>query len=308
MILIRCEDRNQFGYGNRSRATAIAQYCKRNKLKYSLLYSNKTWGKQLSIDYNCNYLLSQSGTMDEAKELLKRNPLPKDQNNYIFFEGNRYSNSFFKEINLENLKIILLDDLGFPIRDNLDCVVNPNLYANLELYSNWKTKIFAGSSNVLLREEFFQTTKKFKLKRSILISLGTSNTVELIRLIEQKLISDGFIVRIAINFSAKQMIEAIDEASFVICGASVTLHEVIARKRIPIPIYQVEDQILFVKFLKEKKIPFVMGLNRKEIEVVNGILSSIDHYINHDSDLSKIDYQFHKEPLKHVFNLLENEI
>ena len=160
MILIRCEDRNQFGYGNRSRATAIAQYCKRNKLKYSLLYSNKTWGKQLSIDYNCNYLLSQSGTMDEAKELLKRNPLPKDQNNYIFCDGNRFLNSFFKEIKLENLKTILLDDLGFPIRDNLDCVVNPNLYANLELYSNWKTKIFAGSSNVLLREEFFQTTKK----------------------------------------------------------------------------------------------------------------------------------------------------
>ena len=107
MILIRCEDRNKFGYGNRSRATAIAQYCMRNKLKYSLLYINKTWGKQLSIDYNCYYLSSQSGTMDEAKELLKRNPWPKDQNNYIFCDGNRFSNSFFKEIKLENLKTIL---------------------------------------------------------------------------------------------------------------------------------------------------------------------------------------------------------
>ena len=307
MILIRCEDRNQFGYGNRSRATAIAQYCKRNKLKYSLLYSNKTWGKQLSIDYNCNYLLSQSGTMDEAKELLKRNPLPKDQNNYIFCDGNRFLNSFFKEIKLENLKTILLDDLGFPIRDNLDCVVNPNLYANLELYSNWKTKIFAGSSNVLLREEFFQPTKKFKLKRSILISLGTSNTVELIRLIEQKLISDGFIVRIAINFSAKQMIEAIDEASFVICGASVTLHEVIARKRIPIPIYQVEDQILFVKYLGEKKRPFVNGLNRKNEDVASEILCLINNYINHKIDILNIDNQFHKQSLNAPLLFLKNK-
>ena len=307
MILIRCEDRNQFGFGNRSRAIAVAQYCKRNNLKYSLVYSNKTWGKQLSIDYDVLYLSNETGTKEEAKEILKINYLFKDQDNYIFCDGNRFSNSFFKEIKQENLKTILLDDLGYPIRDSVDCVVNPNLYANLELYSNWKTKIFAGSSNVLLREEFFQPIKKLKLKKSVLISLGTSNKVELIRLIEQKLISDGFIVCIAINFSAKQMIEVIDEASFVICGASVTLHEVIARKRIPIPIYQVEDQILFVKFLKEKKMPFVIGLNRKNEDLATETLCLINYYINHKTDILDIDNQFKKHSLFAPLHFLKNK-
>ena len=307
MILIRCEDRNQFGFGNRSRAIAVAQYCKRNNLKYSLVYSNKTWGKQLSIDYDVFYLSNETGTKEEAREILKINYLFKDQDNYIFCDGNRFLNSFFKEIKQENLKTILLDDLGFPIRDSTDCVVNPNLYANLELYSNWKTKIFAGSSNVLLREEFFQPTEKTKLKRSVLISLGGTRKPKLIDLIKKKLINQGFKVCIARGFSANQMVEAINKASFVICGASVTLHEVISRKRIPVPIYQFKDQIHFVKYLGEKKVPFVNGLKIKNEDLATETLCLINNYINHKRDILNLDNQFQKQSLNAPLHFLKNK-
>ena len=308
MILIRCEDRDEFGYGNRSRAIAIAQYCKRNELEYSLIYSNVVWGKQLTSDHNCNYLSSQCGTIEEAKELLKKNPLTKSQNNYIFCDGNRFLKSFFVELKKINIKIILVDDLGYPIRDFVDCVINPNIYATKEFYLKWETKIFAGTSNVLLRDEFFKPTQKIKLRPSVLISLGGTGKVELIDLIKKKLINKGFKVFIARGFSAIQMVEAIDKASFVICGASVGLHEVISRKRIPIPIYQVEDQIHFVKYLRKNKLPFVEGLKRKYEDVAIEIISLIDYFINKNTNVLYKDYQFHKQSLNRLLNFFNNEI
>lgn len=308
MILIRCEDRDEFGYGNRSRAIAIAQHCIRNKLEYSLIYSNEVWGKQLASDYNCTPLSCQSGTKEEAKELLKKNPLSKSQNNYIFCDGNRFLKSFFVELKKINIKTILLDDLGYPIRDFVDCVINPNIYATREFYLKWGTKIFAGTSNVLLREEFFKPIEKIKLRPSVLISLGGTGKVELIDLIKKKLTNKGFKVFIAKGFSAIQMVEAIDKASFVICGASVGLHEVISRERIPIPIYQVDDQIYFVKYLKKKKFPYIDGLNRKHEDVAMEIISLINYFTDNNTNYSYKKYQFHKESLNSLLKFFNNEI
>ena len=70
----------------------------------------------------------------------------------------------------------------------------------------------------------------------------------------------------------------------IICGASVTLHEVWFRKRLALPVYQAKDQELFHKFLEKKKLPNVVSINRNKNEVIDEILMKSKEILNSKKD------------------------
>lgn len=123
----------------------------------------------------------------------------------------------------------------------------------------------AGKKYILIRQEFQRKSKKKKPKKSrILISLGISATRILITKIKKEIKRIGLPVRIAKKYNAIQMVDAIDTATAVICGASVTLHEVWARGRLAIPIYQAKDQIRFQKWCKNRCIPVLTSMKKND--------------------------------------------
>jgi len=156
-------------------------------------------------------------------------------------------------------------------------VVNPNIYAKKNLYiKNKFIKILAGKEFIILRKAFKKKlTKKNKGKQQILVSLGVSATKTLTSIIKNGLNKLGFKVQIANKYNSFKMVREIDAASAVICGASVTLHEVWARKRSAIPIYQAKDQARFYKWCKEHDISILIFRKNQDAYKAQAILQMV---------------------------------
>lgn len=196
-----------------------------------------------------------SGDQSEAVEILeKTKPLNP---NYLFLDGERFNKNFVNLLTKANLKIIKIDDNYKANNLQIWAVVNPNIYAKTKYYkkSNFK-KVLAGQKYILLRQEFQKKTKE-KNKNQILVALGVAAKKNFITVLKSNLNKFGFNVQIAKKYNASEMVKAIDAASAVICGASVTLHEVWARGKMAIPIYQAKDQALFYKWCKNQCISVV---------------------------------------------------
>ena len=95
----------------------------------------------------------------------------------------------------------------------------------------------------------------------VLLALGVSANDALLALLKARVEELGFESRVAKNLTANEMVAAIDSSAVVVCGASVTLHEVWARSRTAIPVYQVRDQELFWKWCIQQSIPAIISLD-----------------------------------------------
>jgi hypothetical protein len=308
MILIRVEDRLKFGFGNRSRALAIALFCKQANIPYNIIASNINWLEQIK-EQGLNFFQIQdiSGKVSEAKRIIY-NFIKKDHTQLtIIVDGARFKPSFFEYLNGIKVKTILIDDLASPIRDNVSAVINPNIYASEELYKLWDTKKFLGKDFIFFRLPFFKTVTPLKKNKNILISLGGSGSKTLIESLRISLTDKGFRVVASANFSADEMVDAIDNATYVICGASITLHEVLIRKRIPIPFIQVKDQILFIDYLKDK-IPFVNVINNNNSSVIGLLYKIIDLYENNLTFKESMYINIEKNKISHFLKNNLNEI
>lgn len=217
---------------------------------------------------------NESGNKSEAMEILKKtgylNP------NYLFIDGGRFNKSFINFLKRNKIKIIKIDDNYKADKIKTWAIVNPNIYAKKNSYRRTSCKkIFAGKKYVLLRPEFQAKPRKEK-KTKILISLGVSAGQKLVMMLIRNLKNLGFKVEIAKKYNAAQMVKAIDTSSAVICGASVTLHEVWTRKKIAIPIYQAKDQVQFYKWLKKRSFPVFTFKKNQESSLAYAITKKID--------------------------------
>lgn len=307
MILICSEDREAYGHGHRSRMFALIDIFEVLEIDFICAITNLQWQAELSKRKIKTIVLSQtSGNEKEAKELIKKTE--QYQNNIELFlcDGNRFENSYLSKIKKFFNKTVLIDDLGFPIRDEADIVWNPNIYASSSLYKNWKNiKLFAGEKYILLRKEFDRPVKSFK-KQSIFISLGIAASNNIISIIEQLAKEYKFSVILSDNFSVNDMIDAIDQSLLTICGASVTLHEVWRRNTIALPVYQANDQIYFKQFLEDKQIDFVNILDENETQIKNNFIQLFNKYFNQEP--FKNNNHVKMGSIKNNSNLIINEL
>lgn len=263
IILLRAEDRDFKGQGHRSRIEAICQACEKKGLSAYLLTTNNFWETKLKNKHfnKIIHIKNTTGEKSEAKEILKKTKLIKPS--HLFLDGDRFKNSLVKHFVKSKVKIVKIDDNYKAKKGKLWAVINPNIYAKKYFYSEGTfKKVLVGKKYILLRREFQKKIFKRKNKNRILISLGVSAKKSLIQLLKKYLKKFGWQVSIARNLNTKDMVKAIDRASLVICGASVTLHEVWSRKTAAIPIYQARDQVRFQKWCKEKSIPVASSINK----------------------------------------------
>lgn len=281
MILICCEDREVFGYGHRSRMVALIDVFEALNIDFICAVTNPQWEAVLKERRIKTIVLSQaSGDENEAKELINKVEKYLKVIKLFFCDGNRFKNSYLSRIKKYIKKSVLIDDLGFPKRDEAEIVWNPNIYAAPSLYCNWgNIQIFAGRECVLLRKEFERPIKPIK-KKSIFVSLGISASDNLNSVIDKLANKHQLSVIRSDGFSVNEMIDAIDNSLLIICGASVTLHEVWRRNSIALPVYQAEDQFLFKQFLLENKIDFINTVDDNQTQIKNNCIKLFNKYFN----------------------------
>lgn len=227
-----------------------------------MLVTNKNWQADLhKKNYKTLNTSNASGKKSEANEIIKKTSFlgPK----YLFLDGERFRKKFINFITAKKIKVIKIDDNYKANKIKTWAVINPNVYSKKKYYKKQNFKIIlAGKKYILLRHEFQKKIKKKNEKR-IFISLGVSAVKKLKTNLKNSLKKLGLEIQIAEKYNSNEMIKAIDNASAVICGASVTLHEVWARKRTAVPVYQAKDQARFYKWCKKHFIPVVSSKNKK---------------------------------------------
>lgn len=271
MILIKVEDREQFGQGNRSRGIAIAQSLSRIGVEYCIISSTSAWLEYLKLNGFNAVLIDKNydSTLEVEAILACFESLKID---FIVLDGDRFDSNYINLLNANKIKAVILDDVAKIIRRSAWRLINPNIYATDQLYQGWDIKTYLGEDYVLLREAFLKESQIKPIENKVLLALGVmmdqDSTFELARRLNEA----GFISEIASGFTPEQMVDEIDSSTLIICGVSVTLHEVWNRNRIALPVYQAKDQILFHEYLKTKGIPQVISINRSKSEVVDDIV------------------------------------
>ena len=282
-IIIRAEDRAFKGQGHRSRAEAIYQACQKAGLSTHILISDRLWEEELkNKKIKTLKLENVGGNKSEAKEILQLTEEIKPE--YFVLDGTRFGVKFLKTLKERSAKTILVDDNYEANKSASWAVINPNIYAKKELYN--KTlfgKILAGPDYILLRQDFQAKLTQRKKTGVVLLALGVSGNEDLLGSLKRKIMEIGLKVVIAKKFSAAQMIESIDLASLVVCGASVTLHEVWARARNAIPVYQAKDQLLFKEWCLENSIPLAITINTNTDSAVKCIMKLVEENLKRDS-------------------------
>lgn len=307
MILICSEDREAYGHGHRSRLIALIDIFEALEIDFICAITNLQWQAELRKRKIKTIFLSQtSGDENEAKELIKKAEAYLDNIQLFFCDGNRFGNNYLSSINKIFNKTVLIDDLGFPIRDEADIVWNPNIYASSSLYKNWKNiKLFAGEKYILLRKEFNRPIKLVK-KQSIFISLGIAASDNIISIVNQLAQDYGFSVIISDGFTVSKMVDSIDQSLLTICGASVTLHEVWRRDTIALPVYQVRDQFHFKRFLIENRIDFIDSLDENSMQVKNNLDRLFNKYFKQEP--FRNNNHFKMGDIKNNSKLIVNEL
>jgi len=275
MIIIRVEDRTEFGQGHRSRAIALAQACERSGTLYRILAGDKNWYLELLKQGLCSEILLVDATdvQDEALSLAAK---LKDLNaSIVILDGFRFGATLV-EILAENLfRVALIDDTAEIPKPGAWCVVNPNIYATDALYEHWGIKSYTGGDYILLREPFINQAPLPMDGKIISLALGLFGGQDLFELLEKEITALGFKTIIPNKLDSSGMASLIDMSHLVICGASVTLHEVWSRDRFALPVYQAKDQQLFSKYLANIGMPFITSIGRPPKQVCNEIINAI---------------------------------
>jgi spore coat polysaccharide biosynthesis predicted glycosyltransferase SpsG len=281
MVLIKVEDRDQFGQGNRSRGIAIAQSLSRIGEQYCIISSTRQWFGYLQSE-QFHAVLIEEGYDSVAEVKAIKKIFKNVQIYFIVLDGERFDPDYVELLKQNNIRSVILDDVARVNRENAWALINANIYASDDLYEGWNIKKYCGRRYLLLRQLFFNLNQTAPVKNQILLALGVMMGQWGTSEIESRLKRLGYTIQIAAGFSTEQMVKAIDAAHLIICGASVTLHEVWTRHRQALPVYQSRDQILFYEFLKKNNLPQVVSIGRNEADTIDEIVSLAQQTINNN--------------------------
>ncbi len=102
------------------------------------------------------YLPIQIGSAEDAEETAK---LARQFNaNWVVVDGYHFGAKYQEIIKESELKLLFIDDYGHAKQYHADIILNQNIHADEELYSNRQpyTQLLLGTSYTLLRREFWQ--------------------------------------------------------------------------------------------------------------------------------------------------------
>jgi hypothetical protein len=275
MVLIKVEDRDEFGQGNRSRGIAIAQSLLRIGIEYCIISSTAKWLEYLKANgFNAVLIDKNYESNYEVEAILEY--FDGFKIDFIILDGDRFNLNYLNLLNSNHIKTVILDDVAKIKRNTAWRVINPNIYATKDLYKGWDVKSYLGGEYVFLRDAFLKDYNSQPIKNKVLLALGVMMDQKSTIHLAEKLNAAGFLTKIAIELTPDEMVNEIDTSELIICGVSVTLHEVWCRNRIALPVYQAKDQVLFHEYLKMKDIPQVISINRSKSDVVDDLVLMVN--------------------------------
>ena len=111
MVLIRVEDREQFGQGNRSRAIAIAQSLQRVGEKYCITASSSKWYEYLKLNNFSTVLIENNYDISLEVNTIK-DSFTDSKIYFIILDGDRFGSKYINLLKMNQIKSVIIDDVA----------------------------------------------------------------------------------------------------------------------------------------------------------------------------------------------------
>jgi len=181
-LLIRVDAGKDIGYGHAMRCLALAQAWQDEKGNVTFVIAKETpsFTHRLHKEkIETIRLTAEPGSKEDAAKTIE---IAKEKNAlWVAVDGYHFDAAYQQNIKDAGLRLLFIDDYGHAKYYAADIVLNQNIHAAEEFYSNRApyTKLLLGTNYVLLRREFlrWQGYKRDipDVARKVLITMGGSD-------------------------------------------------------------------------------------------------------------------------------------
>ena len=182
MILIRADATVAMGTGHVMRCLALAQAWQNwgGRCVFAMAGSTPAIEGRLKEEgIEIEHLVADAGTAEDSQETLR---LARSKNaNWIIVDGYQFGVAYQQAIKAAGFKLLFIDDYVHSYPYCADLVLNPNVQANRNLYSNRNpsTQLLLGPRYAMLRREF-RPWRNWQREipavgRKILVTMGGSD-------------------------------------------------------------------------------------------------------------------------------------
>lgn len=227
LLMIRVDANRKIGTGHFMRCLALAQAWIDEGGKAEFITNNLLPVLKVRLQddgINIKDIDVSSGSLNDAEIV---STLAKRENvTWLVTDGYNFDSSYQKFLKKENFKLLCIDDIGNGKHYYADIILNQNLHADENLYTNREsyTRLLLGTKYVLLRREFLHYKNKkrtiAKAARKILITLGgidfRNGTLKIIQSM-QKATLDGLEFKVVVgagNTSYKLLLSAVQNSQY----------------------------------------------------------------------------------------------
>lgn len=178
-LLIRVDAGKDIGYGHAMRCLALAQAWQDEKGNVTFVMAMETpsFAQRLQEEkIETIRLAAEPGSKEDAAKTIE---IAKEKNAlWVVVDGYHFDATYQQNIKDAGLRLLFIDDYGHAKYYAADIILNQNIHAAEEFYSNRApyTKLLLGTNYVLLRREFlkWQGYKRDipDLARKVLITMG----------------------------------------------------------------------------------------------------------------------------------------
>lgn len=321
-ILFRCDSSNSIGLGHVKRCLVLAKRLKKLNDNLKILFATQ------DLDGNINQEILENGfsiysLKDNSFKTLSYH-IKGLEIDFLIIDSYEIDYEFEKliKLNHESLKILSFDDLFVPHFS--DIILNHGVHSNKKDYKklvNKSTQVLCGSKYTLLRDEFFEKSKKRVKKKSVAIILGGNDVLNLSLKITRLLLNiDDYkitIITTSVNpnlnsleeepniellVDIQNIADVLNQKEFVVSASGGSLFEVMALDKRFINIKVASNQDNVVKFLKQNAIKTTIGAD----ELSQDRLKKKIEYISKNDIYKKLNLRFSKDTLaKKILELLD---
>lgn len=152
-LLIRADAGSKIGTGHVMRCIALGQAIRRMGGQVDFVCGplpGRLEQRILNEGFGLATINSPAGSIDDAREL--NNLLAEQMPDWLLLDGYNFTDEYQDELDLQNSRLVCIDDFGHASHQRAGLVVNQNIYSNPRDYSHVAS--LTGPKYTMLRDEF----------------------------------------------------------------------------------------------------------------------------------------------------------
>jgi len=183
-LVIRADSTEKIGTGHIMRCIALAHAWQEagGDVVFVISTTSEPLEERITHDsFSVSYVDESPGSLEDADQT--RAIAQHIKAGWIILDGYQFGDEYQEQVcRAGEQKLLVIDDYGHAKNTHADIVLNPNIYASMELYPHHlsKTRFLLGGRYTLLRREFLKQKKRsgkmqIHTPRNILVTMGGSD-------------------------------------------------------------------------------------------------------------------------------------